>query len=258
MPTPRAIIHQHVGQQLQQGQAHPQAEEGGEDGQAHGHHRPEGDEHDEHGGQDAGPLGRPPGIGRHHGRDGGPAQGHGHPGPGGAVGGIDDPLHRRLGQGVGLSVELHRGVGDMAPGGDLVGPGRAVGDGHRGHVGQVGHPGQDGRQVSLHRRVGDPARGGEDDLGLVAGLGREPAGQDVLGPLGGRVPGAELVLEVGAGHLGHHGGQDDQGDPEQEDQAAAVVRPAGQAPEAALGRRTARAAAGVGLGGTVDQGSIHH
>ncbi len=50
---------QDVAEQVLEGEADGDAEQGGDDGQAHGHHRPEGDQHDDHGGQDPDALARP-------------------------------------------------------------------------------------------------------------------------------------------------------------------------------------------------------
>ena len=57
----------HVGQQVEHGEGDGDAEQGGDDGQAHGHHRAEGQQHDDDGGQDPDALAgaraspRPPG-----------------------------------------------------------------------------------------------------------------------------------------------------------------------------------------------------
>ena len=70
----------------------------------------------------------------------------------------------------------------------------------------------------------DRRRGVEDDLGVVAGLGREALGQDRLGLLG-LADSAEVVLEAGADRGGNGDHHDDPDGPSQEDRSAVVVTP---------------------------------
>ena len=70
----------------------------------------------------------------------------------------------------------------------------------------------------------DRPRGVEDDLGVVAGLGRKALGQDGLGLLG-LADAAEVVLEAGADRGGDGDYRDHPDDPSQEDRSAVVVAP---------------------------------
>ena len=68
----------------------------------------------------------------------------------------------------------------------------------------------------------DSPGGAEDDLGVVAGLGREALGQKGLGLLG-LADASEVVLEAGADRGGHRDDRDDTDDPSQEDRSSVVV-----------------------------------
>ena len=85
MPTPSPIMAMISGantgvvttwdRQVEHGKADGDTEQRGDDGEAHGHHRSEGQQHDDDGGEDADPLTRA-GLGPGHQPDGLAADGH--------------------------------------------------------------------------------------------------------------------------------------------------------------------------------------
>ncbi len=80
----------------------------------------------------------------------------------------------------------------------------------------------------------------EHDVGRVSRLRGEALLNDVLRLLRRRVARGELVLEVGAHHLGDDGDADDGDDPEHEDEPPSVVAVPGQAAERSHGLGLAR------------------
>ena len=146
------------------------------------------------------------------------------------LGQVDDPLgvldrHRvRV-----RRVELDRGVHDPAVRRDRAllpvraGGGDDVRDG--------GDPAEQAVHGCPHGRVGHPAVGPDHDVDLLAGRGREPLGQQVLGGPGIRPAGGVVGLEVAGRHLGEADRGDDRGQPEHDDQHASAVRGAGEPAE---------------------------
>jgi hypothetical protein len=134
------------------------AEQGGDDGEAHGHHGTERQQHDDDGGQDADALGRAGSRGGHQ-ADGLAPQGHVVPRGGERLGRGDHLLDGGRGQVAGLLVEDHLHVGDTAVRGDLMRAGRRERADHLRHVGQRPEGRDEPGGAGLHRGTGD--RSGE-------------------------------------------------------------------------------------------------
>ena len=71
----------------------------------------------------------------------------------------------------------------------------------------------------------------DDDVDLLAGRGREPLGQQVLGGPRVRAAGGVVGLEVAGRHLGEPDRGDNRGQPEHDDEHAPAVRGAGEPAE---------------------------
>ena len=128
-------LHQ-VGQQRDEADADADADQGDQDRQAHGEHRPEGDEQDDDGGEQADRLGAARRGLRVH--EDVAAKSTRSPGPGWAAwvdGVLDGASPAPLGRSLDRHVELDLGEGDLSVGRDLRAPCGAVGAGHTGHVG---------------------------------------------------------------------------------------------------------------------------
>ena len=240
MPTPMPIIAAISGEKFgttkrcvsSSSRATPMPETGqrGDHRQAHGDHRAEGQQHDDERGRDADPLARPGRGGRRRPRSGCPRARPGSPGVRRPAAVETTFLTAPVGMSAVSVVNwtwakamLPCGAIWWAPAGEngLVTP---CDVGQRPHA---GHHLVDGRLV-----VRDGSGRVEHDVGRVARLGREALRQDVLRLLRRRVARGELVLEVGAHHLGDDGDADDGDDPEHQHEPPPVVAVPGQRPRA--------------------------
>lgn len=95
---------------------------------------------------------------------------------------------------------------------------------HRGNRGKRPNPPECLVDSGDHIGCIDRSGGVEDDLSIVAGLGREALGQDALGLLG-LADAAEVVLEAGADRGGNGDYRDHSDGPTQEDRSSTVVTP---------------------------------
>ncbi len=217
-----------VREQLEQGDADAEAGQRGDHGETHGHHRAEGQEHDEECRRDADSLAGPGG-----GSDGGgyrvPPEFDLHAGPGLGLGRGDDVLDRARGDVGRVGGELHLREGDVAVRSDLVRPRRRERARHTLDVGHRTHAGQ--HTVDHGFVVGDGRRRVEHDVGRVTRLCGESFLEDGERLLRRSVARGELVLKVGADDLGDDGDADDCDDPEHQHEPAPVVASSGQAPE---------------------------
>ena len=214
------------GGQAQQEHADAEAEQGDGDGQAHGQHRAEGHEEDEHGGQEADELG---GLGLGlldvlgqfaADRD------------------LDVPIREgrtRLEQGVEV-LEAQLGqchvVLDEGQKGGVVGAGLGHRVADRTDVGQPLDLGDDGFDGPGVRGVGHPAVGGvEDDLGGTSGGVGEALLEQVDRGLGLDAGHREVVGVLAPGPTGHHAEDEDGAEPEQQDPPPVRDTPATEAVE---------------------------
>ena len=93
-----------------------------------------------------------------------------------------------------------------------------------GHRRQCADPGEGVVDPTGYLGRIDSPGGAEDDLGVVARLGREALGEKALGLLGLAFA-SEVVLEAGPDRGGHRNDGDDTDDPAQENRSSAVVAP---------------------------------
>ena len=119
--------------QIDETKADADANQGGEQGQAHGHHRPEGDQHDHHGGRDPNALAGPR-VGGHGGGDRCSAQRHLEPRMTEALGYVNEMLGLVRVQIRGGGVELDDGEGGMSVSGHLLGGARCQRAAHPAHL----------------------------------------------------------------------------------------------------------------------------
>ena len=184
-----------------------QPDQGGADRQAHGDHRPERHQQDEHGGGEPEQLGHA-GLGLAGDVDDRAAELHGQAGPAGVAGRPVQPPEHLGGDLPGLEVGTDGGEGDRPVGRDGAGPWveRVV---HLGDVGLAPELGQGGGDPRLGARVADRAAlGVEHDGGVGPGHGREAPEQQVGRALG-LDPGDAVV--VGEGCAGRLAQRDDGG-----------------------------------------------
>ena len=165
-------------------EAHAHAHQGGEDRQAHGHHRPEGQQHDHDRGQEPDHHARPR-CGRNDLLDRCAPDRDLQARMGETVRGVDHPMDGARRQIGGCGVELDHYEADPAAGRQLPPATRGERTLHARDVWQGSqrpHQPVDGRGVG---GAVEPARRAQNHVRAVAFLGREPAREKVLGLLGG-------------------------------------------------------------------------
>ena len=188
----------HVGEECDQPGGDPDAEDGGDDGQAHREQRPEADQQDHPGGEEADAFGADGALlGVLHCLAG---QLDLDPVVAGVRRSVEQPLGDLDGHVPG--VELHGGVGDGAVPGDLALSALAVRAGDGDDVVEVGRRGQDVVDLAPHGGRGH-VLGSPDDVDGVAGAGGEAVVEQVGGSFGlrsgGPVVGGVATAEAAAG-----------------------------------------------------------
>ena len=239
---------QDVAQQVLEGEPDGDPEQRRHDGKTHGHHRPEGDQHDDHGRRDPDALARAR-FGRDHVSDHRTTELDVVSRTGVALRRVDQLGDGAVGDARLVPVELHDGEGDMPIGRDLVDGPRGERARHAGHVREGPQPFDHRRRPGHHGGRPQRRAGLDDDIGGRSRRLRKARHQDVLDPLRLGVTRREVVLVAGAHRLGDRRQGDDRDNPQEQHPPAVVVAPAGHSTEeAVLSRRRMTVASDGGRG----------